>query len=71
MLYWQSIGTHMKVGDLVRFRYDPRWSGIRKDWGYGLIEEDYDDNMFEVFWPQEGTTRTLGAHALVVVSESR
>ena len=61
----------MKVGDLVRFRYDPRWSGLRKDWGYGLIEEDYDGEIFEVFWSSMMETRTIGAEALVVVSESR
>jgi len=61
----------VKVGDLVRFRYDSRWSGIRKNWGYGLIEKDYDGEMFEVFWPRDGSSRTLGARALVVVNESR
>ena len=61
----------MKVGDLVKFRYDASWSGLRKDWGYGLIEKDYDGATFEVFWPKLKTTRTLGPKALVVVSESR
>ena len=61
----------MKVGDLVRFRYDASWSGLRKDWGYGLIEKDYDDATFEVSWPKLKTTWTLGSKVLVVVSESR
>tara|TARA_Y100001963_G_C6660094_1_gene390025 strand:- start:136 stop:318 length:183 start_codon:yes stop_codon:yes gene_type:complete len=58
----------MEVGDLVKFVYDDRWSGLVKDWGYGLIEEKYDDNTYEVFWPKMMTTRTLGKGALEVIS---
>lgn len=65
----------MKVGDLVRFRYDERWTGSVKDWGFGLIEEEYSDGTFEVYWPSLGdsvtTTRTLGKKALEVINESR
>ena len=65
----------MKVGDLVKFRYDHGWTGSVKDWGLGLIEEKYDDGTFEVYWPSLVgsviTTRTLGKKALEVISESR
>lgn len=65
----------MKVGDLVRFRYDHGWTGSVKDWGFGLIEEEYDDGTFEVYWPSLAgsviTTRTLGKKAIEVVNEGR
>jgi len=61
----------MQVGDLVRFHYDHRWTGLDREWGYGLVEEEYDDGTFEVFWPNMGTTRTAGPKALEVISESR
>ena len=65
----------MKVGDLVRFRYDKLWTGSVEDWGLGLIEEEYDDGTFEVYWPSlvgsSLTTCTLGKKALEVVNESR
>ena len=63
----------MKVGDLVRFS-NPDWleaGGLAPNWGFGLIEEKYDDNTYEVFWPSTMTSRTLGRHALEVLSESR
>ena len=62
----------MKIGDLVKFRYDPSWTGTTKDWGLGLIEEKYSDGTFEVYWPSLtgsiATTRTLGKKALEIVS---
>tara|TARA_R100000008_G_C3584305_1_gene170947 strand:- start:2467 stop:2652 length:186 start_codon:yes stop_codon:yes gene_type:complete len=61
----------VKVGDLVEFVYDDRWSGLVKDWGLGLVKEKYDDNTYEVFWPKMMTTRTLGKSALELVNESR
>mgnify|MGYP001208838372 CR=1 FL=1 len=68
-------GSSLKVGDLVRFRYDKRWTGSVKDWGFGLIEEEYSDGTFEVYWPSlvgsVMTTRTLGKKALEVINESR
>lgn len=61
----------MQVGDLVEFHYDYHWTGSTKKWGYGLIEEKTDDNMFQVYWPLMNTTCTYGPKCLVVVSESR
>lgn len=65
----------MKVGDLVQFSYDDRWSGETKEWGCGLIEEAYSDGTFEVYWPSlvgsAAPTRTLGPKALEVVNENR
>ena len=62
----------MKVGDLVQFRYDDRWTGATKEWGYGLIDKIHDCETYEVIWPEMGfATRTLGPACLEVVSESR
>jgi hypothetical protein len=62
----------VKVGDMVRFRYDHRWTGATDDWGLGLIEEVYDDGTFEVVWPDMSwTSRTCGPKCLEIISESR
>lgn len=65
----------MQVGDMVQFRYDDRWTGKTKEWGYGLIEEAYSDGTFEVYWPtlvgSVASTRTLGPKAIEAVSEIR
>ena len=64
----------MKVGDLVLF-HNPAWSRAFKNrtpqWGYGSVEEEYEDGTVKVFWSKTGTARTLGKKALMVVSESR
>jgi hypothetical protein len=62
----------MKVGDLVRFHYDHRWTGATSDWGLGLIEKSYNNGTFEVVWPQANwASRTLGPKCLELISESR
>jgi hypothetical protein len=61
----------MKVGDLVRFHYDHRWTGDIRDWGFGLIEEVHNDGLYTVIWSaMGGTTRVLGPKYLEVISES-
>tara|TARA_R110001583_G_scaffold65108_1_gene188272 strand:+ start:122 stop:307 length:186 start_codon:yes stop_codon:yes gene_type:complete len=59
----------VKVGDLVRFHYDHRWTGVVEDWGYGLIDKIYDGDTYKVVWPEMGfATRTLGSSCLEVVN---
>jgi hypothetical protein len=61
----------VKVGDLVHFHYDHRWTGDTRDWGFGLVEESRDDGMYEVIWPaQGGVSRTMGPKCLEVISEA-
>ena len=58
----------MKVGDLVEFHYDYRWTGRAREWGYGLIEEKYSNDTFQVYWSQANTSRTHGPKCLIAVS---
>ena len=62
----------MKVGDLVKFSNDTWIGPVPKMYeGCGLIEEEYSDGTFEVYWPGLNgcsiNSRTLGPEALKVI----
>jgi len=62
----------MKVGDLVKFSNDTWIGPVPKMYkGCGLIEEEYSNGTFEVYWGCSGNSRTLGPEALGVIHEGR
>ena len=59
----------MKVGDLVAMSsqtiHVSELEAIEA-WGTGLIVEQYDNGMLEVWWPKRNTTRTYGRHTNII-----
>ena len=63
----------MKVGDLVKLSHIWSSQGAVEDWGYGFIDEVYEDERnVEVIWPRYNwTSRTIPKARVEVISESR
>ena len=63
----------MKSGDLVKLSHIWSSHGAVEDWGYGFIDEVYEDERsVEVIWPQKSwTSRTIPKTRVEVISESR
>ena len=65
----------MKIGDIVIMSSQTiHVSELEalEGWGIGMIVEQYNDGMLEVWWPKRNTTRTYGRHTAIieVVNES-
>lgn len=59
----------MKIGDLVTMSAKTiHVSEVEaiETWGAGLIIEQYDNGMLEVWWPKKNTTRSYGRHTNII-----